>query len=130
MLYDKLKVFKCEVCGNIVEVLHHGGGELVCCSQKMKEEQDNTTDAATEKHVPLIESMEGGYKVKVGSVAHPMIEKHYIEWVELIINNKIYRKHLKPEELPEVIFEIKLEKASKIKARAYCNLHGLWKSEI
>ena len=88
---EALQVYKCELCGNIVEVLHEGEGELVCCGQPMVLMKENTVDAAKEKHVPVIEKVDGGYKVKVGSVAHPMEEKHFIEWVELIADGKAYR---------------------------------------
>ena len=119
----KLQIYKCEVCGNIVEVLHEGKGELVCCGQPMKLYEENTVDAAKEKHVPVIEKIEGGYKVKVGSVAHPMEEKHYIEWIELIADGKAYRQFLHPGEAPEAVFKVEAEDVT---VRAYCNLHGLW----
>jgi superoxide reductase len=122
---EQLQVYKCEACGNIVEVLHGGEGELVCCGQPMVLVKENTVDAAKEKHVPVIEKAEGGYKVKVGSVAHPMEEKHYIEWVELIADGKAYRQFLKPGQTPEAIFKID---AASVSAREYCNLHGLWKA--
>jgi len=122
---EKLEIYKCEVCGNIVEVLHAGAGELVCCGQPMKLFKENTVDAAKEKHVPVIEKVANGYKVKVGSVPHPMEEKHYIEWIELIAGGKAYRQFLKPGEAPEAFFAIDAEKVT---AREYCNLHGLWRS--
>jgi len=122
---EKLEVYKCEVCGNIVEVLHGGDGELVCCGQPMTLLTANTVDAAKEKHVPVIEKVAGGYKVKVGSVAHPMEEKHYIEWIELIAGDKAYRQFLKPGDAPEAFFAVD---ASQVSAREYCNLHGLWKA--
>jgi superoxide reductase len=122
---EKLQVYKCEVCGNIVEVLHAGAGELVCCGQPMKNYVENTVDAAKEKHVPVIEKIPGGFKVKVGSVAHPMEEKHYIEWIEVIADGKAYRQFLKPGQAPEAFFEIE---AGTVTAREYCNLHGLWKA--
>ena len=121
----RLEVYKCEVCGNIVEMIHEGQGELVCCGQPMKLFVENTVDAAKEKHVPVVEQTTGGIKVKVGSVTHPMEEKHYIEWVEIITNGKAYRQFLKPGDVPEATFEIK---ANEITAREYCNLHGLWKA--
>ena len=121
---EKLQVYKCEVCGNIVEVLHGGKGELVCCGQPMKLIVENTVDAAKEKHVPVVEKTADGFKVKVGSVAHPMEEKHYIEWIEIIADGKAYRQFLKPGGTPEAIFKID---AGKITAREYCNIHGLWK---
>ncbi len=122
---QKLEVYKCEVCGNIVEVIHEGKGQLVCCGQPMKLYEENTVDAAVEKHVPVVEKIDGGYKVKVGSVLHPMEEAHYIEWIELIADGKAYRQFLKPGQAPEAVFLIE---ASEIIAREYCNLHGLWKS--
>jgi len=122
---QKLEVYKCDVCGNIVEVLHAGGGELVCCGQPMKLMKENTVDAAKEKHVPVIEKVDGGFKVKVGSVAHPMEEKHYIEWIEIIADGKAYRQFLKPGDLPEAVFNID---AKSVTAREYCNLHGQWKA--
>jgi len=121
----KLQIYKCEICGNIVEVLHEGAGELVCCGQPMKRLVENTVDAAKEKHVPAIEKTASGVKVRVGSVAHPMEEKHYIEWIEIIADGKAYRQFLKPGDAPEAVFEIK---AQKIEAREHCNLHGLWKA--
>jgi superoxide reductase len=120
----RLEVYKCEVCGNIVEVLHEGKGELVCCGQPMKLYKENTVDAAKEKHVPVIEKTDKGFKVKVGSVTHPMEEKHYIEWIELIADGVAYRKFLKPGDAPEAEFCLD---AAQVTAREYCNLHGLWK---
>lgn len=122
---ERLEVYKCDLCGNIVEVLHGGGGELVCCGESMKLMTENTVDAAKEKHVPAIEKADGGYRVKVGSVAHPMEEKHYIEWIELIADGKAYRQFLNPGEAPEAFFPID---AQQVTAREYCNLHGLWKA--
>jgi superoxide reductase len=121
----KSEVYKCMACGNIVVVVHGGEGELVCCGQPMKKMTENTVDAAKEKHVPVIEKIAGGYKVKVGSVAHPMTEEHYIEWIELIADGKSYRQFLAPGQTPEAVFPIQAEKVS---AREYCNLHGLWKA--
>ncbi len=120
-----LQIYKCEVCGNIVEVVHGSIGELVCCNQPMNLLVENTTDAATEKHVPVIEKTEHGIKVTVGSILHPSEEKHYIEWIEVIADGNAYRKFLKPGDKPEAIFCID---ATVITAREYCNLHGLWKS--
>ena len=121
---EKLQIYKCEVCGNIVEMLHAGAGQMVCCGQPMTLFKENSTDAAKEKHVPVIEKTATGFKVKVGSVAHPMEEKHYIEWIEVIADGKAYRKFLNPGEAPEATFELKAEKVT---AREYCNLHGPWK---
>jgi superoxide reductase len=120
----RLEVYKCEACGNIVEVIHGGGGELVCCGEAMKLLVENTVDAAKEKHVPVIEQVEGGVKVKVGDVAHPMEEKHYIEWIEIIDGDKADRQFLNPGEAPEAIFKTS---SASVTAREYCNLHGLWK---
>ena len=122
------EIYKCEVCGNIVEVLHAGAGELVCCGKPMKNMVAGTTDGAAEKHVPVIEKVEGGYKVKVGSVAHPMTEAHYIEWIELICNKcgKVQRKYLKPGDAPEAVFA---SDSDSVTAREYCNLHGLWEDK-
>ena len=121
----RLEIYKCETCGNIIEVLHGGEGELVCCGQPMVQLVENTVDAAKEKHVPVIEKVEGGVKVKVGEVAHPMEEKHWIEWVEIIADGKTYRQYLNPGEAPEAIFNVDAEQ---ITAREYCNIHGLWKA--
>jgi superoxide reductase len=109
----------------MTEVVHASAGELVCCGQPMNLMTENTTDAATEKHVPVIEKIDGGYKVMVGSVAHPMEEKHYIEWIELIADGKAYRQFLEPGGVPEAVFMVD---AAEVTAREYCNLHGLWKS--
>ena len=122
----RLEIYKCEVCGNIAEMVHEGAGEMVCCNQPMKHFAENTVDAAKEKHVPVVEKTSDGFMVIVGSVAHPMEDKHYIEWIEVIADGKAYREFLKPGGKPEAIFCIK---ADKITAREYCNLHGLWKGE-
>ncbi|MHC4156064.1 MAG: desulfoferrodoxin [Planctomycetota bacterium] len=123
---QKLEIYKCVTCGNIVQVLHGGAGELVCCGEPMRQMTENTVDAAKEKHVPVIEKIEGGFKVKVGSVAHPMEEKHYIEWIELLADGRAYRQFLQPGMQPEAVFNIQ---ADSVTAREYCNLHGLWKGE-
>ncbi len=122
---EKLEIYKCELCGNIVEILHGGAGDLVCCGESMVLFSENTVDAAKEKHVPAVEKVDGGIKVKVGSVPHPMEEKHYIEWVELIADGKAYRQFLNPGEAPEAIFNVT---ADTFTVREYCNLHGLWKA--
>jgi len=125
---EKNQVYKCEICGNIVEVLHEAGGQLVCCGEPMKLLKENTVDASLEKHVPVIEKTEKGIIVKVGSVPHPMEEKHYIEWIEIITkDNKSIKKFLFPGDKPEAEFCIPIEDV--LFAREYCNLHGLWKSE-
>ena len=120
------QVYKCNICGNIVEMVHTGAGQLVCCGEPMVLQKENMVDASQEKHVPVIEKTEKGFKVKIGAVSHPMEEAHYIEWIEVVANGKIYRKMLKPGDEPMAEFCIESEK---ITARAYCNLHGLWQSE-
>jgi superoxide reductase len=121
-----LEIYKCDLCGNMVEVLHAGGGELVCCGEPMKLLTENTVDASQEKHVPVITKGPGTITVTVGSVAHPMEEKHYIEWIEIIADGKAYRQFLKPGQAPEAVFAVS---ADKVTAREYCNLHGLWSKE-
>ena len=122
----KMEVYKCDLCGNIVEVLHPAAGVLACCGQSMRLLEENSTDAAQEKHVPVVEKVENGFSVKVGSVAHPMDENHFIEFIELIAASTVFRHNLKPGDAPEVFFAIEAEQAT---ARAYCNLHGLWRSK-
>jgi superoxide reductase len=122
---EKLDIYKCNVCGHIVEVLHAGAGELVCCGQAMQHLTENTVDAAKEKHVPVIEKIDGGVKVKVGDVAHPMEAAHWIEWVEIVVDGKAYRQFLNPGEAPEATFNVT---GDDISARELCNLHGLWKA--
>ena len=122
----RLQIYKCKVCGNIVEVLHGGDGELVCCGKPMELLEEKTADAKTEKHVPVIEKIDGGYKVKVGSVPHPMQEEHFIEWIELLADGKAYRQFLKPGDAPEATFAVKADSDS-VSAREHCNVHGLWK---
>jgi len=119
------QVYRCNVCGNIVEVLHTGKGGLVCCGQTMELLQEKTDDVGLEKHVPVMETTDKGIRVKVGSTPHPMEEKHYIEWVEVITDSGNCRQFLKPGDKPEAEFEIG---AQKVGAREYCNIHGLWKS--
>ncbi len=122
-MVERLEVYKCLKCDNIVEVTHGGKGQLVCCNEPMKHMVANTVDAAKEKHVPVIEKTADGYTVKVGSVDHPMVPEHYIEWVEIIAGDMQYRKYLKPGEAPQASFKLD---APKVEAREYCNLHGLW----
>lgn len=118
------QIYKCNICGNIVEVLHVGGGQLVCCGQPMELLEEKTQDEGKEKHLPVWEKTEGGIKVRVGEIPHPMEENHYIEWIEIVADGVVYRKFLKPGDKPEAEFPIK---AKNIEAREYCNLHGLWK---
>jgi superoxide reductase len=121
---NKLQVFKCEVCGHMVEVIHDGAGQLVCCNQPMTLQEENTVDAAREKHVPVIEKTVEGILVKVGSVEHPMQDSHFIEWIQLLADGKAYRQFLNPGEKPEAVFKVE---GKDLSAREYCNLHGLWK---
>jgi superoxide reductase len=120
------EIYKCNICGNIVEVMHVGGGELVCCGQPMELMIEKTKDQGMEKHVPIIEKNGDKIIVKVGSISHPMEDNHYIEWIEIIADGNVYRKNLKPKMEPVAEFEIK---ADKIEAREYCTVHGLWKSK-
>ena len=122
----KLEIYKCSVCGNIVEVLHGGAGELVCCGQPMENLAAKAADEGKEKHVPVIEEIDGGIKVKVGSVPHPMEEKHHIEWIEILADGKAYRQFLSPGEAPEAVFNVE---AKEITAREHCNIHGLWEGK-
>ena len=128
---EKLQVYKCDVCGNIVEMVESGAGELVCCGQPMTLQKEKTEDATTEKHVPFIEEVEGGYKVRVGqNAAHPMEQKHYIQWIELLVNGKAYRQFLDPGDTPEASFCVTgAGGGENVSAREYCNIHGLWKGE-
>jgi len=119
------QVYKCNICGNIVEVLHTGIGELVCCGEPMELLKEKADETGNEKHVPVIEKIETEIKVKVGSIPHPMEEKHYIEWIEIVADGISYRKFLEPGDKPEAEFEIK---TGKIEAREYCSIHGLWRS--
>jgi superoxide reductase len=123
---EKLKVYKCMVCGNIVEVLHGGAGELVCCGKPMEKLIEKTADEGREKHVPVIEKVDSDVKVKVGSLPHPMEEKHYIEWVEILADSKVYRQFLNAGDAPEAKFSVE---ADVVTAREHCSIHGLWKGE-
>ena len=118
------QIYKCNTCGNIVQVAHAAPGELVCCGQPMQLKEENTEDAAQEKHVPIIEKTDTGIRVMVGEVFHPMEADHYIEWIEVLTGGRSYKKYLNPGDLPEFEFKVSTEP---IIARAYCNLHGLWK---
>jgi superoxide reductase len=122
---QRLQVYKCAICGNIVEVLFAGSGELVCCGQPMNLLVENTVDASREKHVPVIEKTADGVRIKVGSLPHPMEDKHFIQWIEVIDGEIVYRRFLKPGQAPEAAFGLKTDKVT---AREYCNLHGLWKA--
>ena len=120
---ERLQVYKCEVCGNIVEVLTGGKGDLVCCGKPMVNLTAKSTDEGKEKHVPVVEKADGGVKVKIGSAPHPMEEKHYIEWIEVLADGKAYRQFLRPEQPAEAFFAIE---AASVTAREHCNVHGLW----
>ncbi len=124
MTMERLQVYKCSSCGILMEVLDGGAGDLACCGEPMELLVANTVDAAKEKHVPVVEKVEGGFKVSIGSVPHPMEEKHYIEWIEVIADGKVLRQFLQPGDAPEAVFKID---ASEVVAREHCNLHGLWK---
>ena len=119
------EIYKCEICGNIVQMLHAGPGELVCCGQPMDLLEEKTADMTLEKHVPVIERDGDLIKIYVGSTLHPMEEDHHIEWIELVADDRRQRKYLKPGDPPEALF---LCRGEKLSAREYCNLHGLWKS--
>ncbi len=122
---EKLAIYKCEKCGNIAEVLHAEKPSMSCCNQPMTILTENTVDAAVEKHIPVIEKIEGGYLVKTGSVAHPMEDSHLIEWIELNADGLVYRKFLKSGDKPEATFFTDAENAT---ARSFCNLHGFWRA--
>ena len=122
---NKSNVYKCAVCGNIVEVMHASGGTLACCGAEMKLFAENTVDASKEKHIPVIERLPNGIKVTVGSIPHPMEEKHFIEWIELVVGDQVLRQYLKPGQPPVAVFEGVT--AANVTAREFCNLHGLWK---
>jgi superoxide reductase len=124
---EQLGIYKCSKCGNIAQVLHGEQPPVTCCGKPMDRLVENTIDAAVEKHIPVIEKTDGGYLVKVGSVAHPMGNDHWIEWIELTSEEDTFvqRKMLQPTDKPEVEFNTT---AAKVIARAYCNLHGLWQS--
>lgn len=119
-------ILKCPRCGYMVEVIRGTAAAVVCCDKAMEKLEEKTADAATEKHVPVIEKIEGGYKVTVGSTLHPMVEEHYIEWIELLADGLQYRAYLKPGMDPEAVFKTD---ATQVCAREHCNKHGLWKGE-
>jgi superoxide reductase len=120
----KLEIYKCNICGNIVETLYGGDGQMFCCNEPMMHMAEQQADAATEKHVPVIEKIDGGYKVTVGSTLHPMEDKHYIQWIELLADGKAYRQFLSPGDEPTAEFMVQ---ADSVSARENCNIHGLWK---
>ena len=123
---ERNEIYECKECGDIIEVLRSGKGQMGCCGQPMAKLTANTVDASKEKHVPFIEKLPDGFKVKIGNIPHPMEEKHYIEWIELLADGIAYRKFLKPGMAPEAIFNIK---ATNVLAREHCNIHGLWEGK-
>ena len=125
MSTDRMQVYKCEICGIVAEVLDAGAGELVCCGEPMTLLEENMVDASREKHVPVITRVEGGLRVAVGSVPHPMEAKHFIQWIEVLAGGRAYRQFLNPGERPEAFFPIEAEGVT---VREMCNLHGMWKA--
>lgn len=124
---ERHQVYKCEICGNIVELLHGGKGTLVCCGEPMILLEEHTADWKNEKHVPMVEKTDDGIKVTVGSTLHPMTDEHWIEWIEIIVDGKVYKEFLNPGDKPEVMFNVT---GDKIIAREHCNIHGLWKNDM
>ncbi len=122
------EIYKCEICGNIVEVVGAAGGTLVCCGKPMTLKNEATRDGAGEKHLPVVEKVDGGIKVKVGEVQHPMTPEHWINWIEVLTENEVYRAHLNPGDTPEACFCVDYDKV--IAVREYCNLHGLWRNDL
>lgn len=125
-MVERLEVYECELCDNVVVVVRGGEGELVCCGEPMEKLEEQTADSSTEKHVPVIEETAKGFKVTVGTTLHPMEEAHYIEWIELTADGKSYRQFLEPGDEPVAEFEVS---ADSVSAREYCNVHGLWRGE-
>lgn len=122
------QIYKCSVCGNMVEVVHASSGTLVCCGKNMILQEAKTEDVGQEKHVPVVEKTESGLKIKVGDVPHPMEKEHYIEWIEVITDKKVLRKHLTPTDKATASFRLKCQ--GKITVREYCNIHGLWETSL
>ncbi|MDD5750444.1 MAG: desulfoferrodoxin [Candidatus Pacebacteria bacterium] len=120
------QIYKCNICGNMVEMVRTGVGQLVCCGENMELMQEKTQDEGQEKHVPVVEQTDEGIVVKVGSVGHPMLPEHHIEWIEIMFDDKVDRKFLKPGDKPEAAFNVK---PAELVVREYCNVHGLWKAE-
>ncbi len=119
-------IYKCAICGNMVEMIKVGGGELVCCGQPMDLLEEKSADSTIEKHVPMIERIDGGFKVIVGSTLHPMTDTHFIEWIELRVGETVYKAYLKPGDAPEAFFCVDADRKD-VSAREHCNLHGLWR---
>lgn len=125
---EEKQIYRCNICGNMVEILHLGTGMLVCCNNEMNLLKEKSEGVGPEKHVPVIEKTDKGVRVKVGSKAHPMEENHCIEWVELVTGDAIYRKVFQPGDKPEAEFRVEMDDVEEVKAREYCSVHGLWKS--
>jgi superoxide reductase len=121
------ELYRCEVCGNVVEIVHEGAPALVCCGKPMIKLEARTEDQGQEKHVPIVEGTDSGTKVKVGSIKHPMEDKHYIKFIEILLNDKIIRKELKPGQAPEAKYCVL--KSDVIEVREFCTVHGLWKNK-
>lgn len=121
------EIYKCNVCGNVVEVIHTGATSLVCCGQPMEKLEGHSEDTGVEKHLPVVESTETGIKVRVGSVEHPMLEEHFIQLIEVLTADKVCRAELKPGQKPEAVFPVDINAV--LNVREYCNLHGLWKTK-
>ncbi len=126
-MHKRFEIYLCPICSNIVEIYYGADGVVYCCGEPMRLMTENTVDAAKEKHVPVIEKIDGGYKVKVGEVAHPMVDEHYIQWIELITGDKSYTQFLEPGQAPEAVF---MTDAVDVTAREYCNKHGHWKGTL
>lgn len=126
-MLERGQIYRCNTCGNMVELIHAGSGELVCCGNPMELLSDAPKDVGAEKHIPVIEKTDSGVKVKVGSIPHPMEETHFIEWIEVIKDNEIQRAYLKPGDAPEAVF--KCADINGLTAKEYCTVHGLWRSE-
>lgn len=125
---EEMQVYRCNICGNITEVLHLGVGKLVCCDNKMQLLEEKREGLGSQKHIPVIEEIPDGIKVKIGSLSHPMEENHCIEWIEIIVDDQIYRKVLKPGDKPEAEFKIDMDDVDEVVVREYCSIHGLWVS--
>lgn len=125
---EREEIYRCNICGNIVEVLHSGTKNLECCKNPMELLKEKEEGMGVEKHVPVLEESDEGVKVSIGSIPHPMEEKHCIEWVEIVADGKVYRKVLKPGDAPEAEFKVKPEDISQVVVREYCSIHGLWRS--
>jgi len=124
---QKGQIYKCDICGNIIEVVHTGAESLVCCGQPMRLLQEKSAEEGQEKHLPVMEKTDNGIKIKVGSIPHPMEEKHYIEWIEVITKDGVFRKFLNPGNVPECVFNVDYDAV--ISVREYCSIHGLWKKD-